>query len=256
MAASLSLPFSVMSTSLLPLVKVTAAPPEDNEHNRVTLPRDCADRGACRAVCARPQHLTQASNLSTDAQHSTSSFAEIHTDTPIISDVFWYGVVFVLAWTVFFVGYIIAARLRWVSNVDGRLVVMGCLSALAAGLLSWLFLGGHFSSPGAFWLATITAPIAFLGFCGIFILVGPANVDRSITFSILMAFAALEGRETPTERLIEVVPFDRIFTKRLRELSTYGVVEVTANSVRLTRTGEGTRRLYLWLGRLLNIQPQ
>lgn len=203
-----------------------------------------------------PNLSTHARPLAAGACILTRFLAEIHTDSSILSDVFWYSVVFVAAWLIFFVAYVVAARLRWVENVDGRLVVMGNLSALAAGVLSWVFLGGHFSSPNVFWLATISAPIAFLGFCGIFILVGPANVDRSITFSILMAFAALENRETPNEKLIEAVPFDRIFDKRLRELSAYGVIELESNRVRLTRSGERARRFYLWLGRLLNIQPQ
>jgi hypothetical protein len=163
---------------------------------------------------------------------------------------------FVAAWVVFVSTYVAAARLRWVANVDGRLVVMGILSAIVAGVLSWLFLGEHFSSPGAFWLATIAAPVAFLGFCGIFILIGPANVDRSITFSILQATKTLEHDETANTSLMEAVPFERIFNKRLRELSTHGVIKLQGNRARLTPLGDRTRRFYLWLGRLLNIEPQ
>lgn len=174
----------------------------------------------------------------------------------IASDVFWYGVVFVATWLIFLVAYVLAARLRWVANVDGRLVVLGVLSAFAGGLLSWLCLGRCFSSANAFWMATLTSPIAFLGYCGIFILVGPANVDRSITFSILRSFAALENRETPHDKLIEIVPFDRIFEKRLRELTAHGVVVVEGGRARLTRGGKRVKRFYLWLGRVLNIEPQ
>lgn len=163
---------------------------------------------------------------------------------------------FAASWVIFFAAYFLAARLRLIKNVDGRLVIMANLSALAAGVLSWLFLGTHFSSPNAFWLATITAPMSFLGFCGIFILVGPANVDRSVTFSILRAFKALENQETPNDRLIEAVPFDRIFRKRVRELSRHGVIELEGNRVRLTQSGDRARRFFLWLGRVLNIEPQ
>lgn len=186
----------------------------------------------------------------------TQSLAEIHTASSIFSDVLWYIAVFVAAWAVFLVTYVVAARLRWIENVDGRLVIMANLSALVAAIVSWLFFERHFSSPNVFWLATITAPIGFLGFCGIFILVGPANVDRSVTFSILTAFKNLEGRETPSERLIEAVPFDRIFEKRLRELLMYGVIELEGNRVRLMPSGERARRFYLWLGRVLNVTPQ
>jgi hypothetical protein len=157
---------------------------------------------------------------------------------------------------IFLVMYVAAAKLRLVANVDGRLVILGNLSAIGAGVLSWLFLEEHFSSSNVFWLATVAAPIAFLGFCGIFILIGPANVDRSITFSILQAIKSLEGDETPKIKLIDAVPCDRILHKRLRELSTHGVIKLQDGHARLTPFGDRTRRFYLWLGRLLNIQPQ
>jgi hypothetical protein len=181
---------------------------------------------------------------------------EFHTDLSIPSDLFWCAVVFVAAWVIYLVAYVVAAKFRWVKNVDQRLVIMANLSALAAGVLSWLFLGAHFSSPNAFWLATITAPIAFLGFCGIFILVGPANVDRSITFTILSAFKAVEDQDIPSAKLIETVPFDRIYHKRLRELSGAGVIELKANRVRITPLGDRALRFYRWLGHLLNVEPQ
>jgi hypothetical protein len=181
---------------------------------------------------------------------------ENETYPSIISDLLWWAAVFVMAWLIYFFAYLVAARLRWVSNIDLRLVVMGNLTALAAGVLSWLFLGEHFSSPNAFWLATITAPIAFLGFCGLFILLGPANVDRSITFTILTAFKAVEDQEMPNAKLIETVPFDRIYQKRLRELSRSGVIELTGNRVKIMPLGDRALRFYRWLGRLLNIEPQ
>lgn len=168
----------------------------------------------------------------------------------------WYCVLFVATWVLFIAVYVAAARLRWVTNVDWRLIVIAVLSATTVGILSWLLLAERFSSPSAFWLATVTAPIAFLGYCGIFILIGPANVDRSVTFSMLRAFKARDERGTQDGPLIDAVPFDRIFNKRLRELATHGVIEVDRNSVRLTPMGDRTRRFYLWLGRLLNVDPQ
>jgi hypothetical protein len=82
---------------------------------------------------------------------------------------------------------------------------------LLRGLLSWLALRGNFCSANAFWLATIAAPIAFIGYCGIFILIGPANVDRSVTFSMLRAFKTVEDGRAGDKSAIDVVGFDRIF---------------------------------------------
>jgi hypothetical protein len=205
--------------------------------------------------------LTWSSVLSTDAQPSAATalacrILESQTNPSILCDVLWCGLLFVVAWVIFFAAYVAAARLRWVKNVDWRLIALAVLSAIATGILSWLVLWERFSSPNAFWLATIAAPIAFIGYCGIFILTGPTNVDRSVTFSMLRAFKALEGRETQNGPPIDAVGFDRIFNKRIRELSMAGVIEVQGGRVRLTPLGDRTRRFYLWLGRLLNVEPQ
>jgi hypothetical protein len=181
---------------------------------------------------------------------------ETNTSPSILSDLLLCGLLFVLAWAIFFVAYVGAARLRWVSNVNWRLIVLAVLSAITAGLLSWLILRGCFSSPNAFWLATISAPIAFIGYCGIFILTGPTNVDRSVTFSMLRAFKAVEEGTAGDKSAIDAVGFDRIFKKRIREMSMAGVIEVEGTGVRLTPLGDRTRRFYLWLGRLLNVEPQ
>jgi len=188
--------------------------------------------------------------------HPLVAVLEIKTNASILSDLLWCGLLFVVTWVIFFAAYLAAARLRWVSNVNWRLIVLAVLSAIAAGVVSWLFLWARFSSPNAFWLATVAAPIAFIGYCGIFILTGPTNVDRSVTFSMLRAIKSLEDHEPPTTRPIDAVGFDRIFSKRIREMSMAGVIEVQGSRIRLTPLGDRTRRFYTWLGRVLNVEPQ
>ena len=181
---------------------------------------------------------------------------ESRTTSVIFPDLCWWGVVFAASWAIYFAIYLISAKLRWVENVDRRLVLIGNLSALAGGILSWLLLRSDFSSPAAFWMATVTAPITFLGFCGTFILLGPVTVDRSITLAILSALKSVEDRELPNSKLIEVVPFDRIYQKRLKELSKSGVIELKGNTVKVTRKGEFALRIFLLIGHLLNVKQQ
>ncbi len=181
---------------------------------------------------------------------------ETKTNASTLSDLLLCGLLFIVAWAIFFGAYIAAARLRWVSNVNWRLIVLAVLSATATAVVSWLALRASFSSPNVFCLATIAAPIAFIGYCGIFILTGPTNVDRSVTFSMLRAFKALEDGTAAGSAPIDAVGFDRIFKKRIREMSLAGVIEVEGSRIRLTTLGDRTRRFYLWLGRLLNVEPQ
>lgn len=69
-------------------------------------------------------------------------------------------------------------------------------------------------------------------------------------------FKAVEDGTAGGKPAIEAVGFDRIFKKRIREMSMAGVIEVDGTRVRLTVLGDRTRRFYLWLGRLLNVEPQ
>jgi len=105
-------------------------------------------------------------------------------------------------------------------------------------------------------MASVTAPICFLGFCGIWVLLGPVTVDRSITLTILAALKAVDGRELSHDKLMAAVPFDRIYSKRMKELSGSGVIQLRPNGVKVTPKGERALRLYLWLGRLLNVELQ
>ena len=102
----------------------------------------------------------------------------------------------------------------------GLAVVVGGITAV----LSWWLAGGLFSSGAVHALASLTAPFAFLGFCGIYVLIGPVTVDRSITLSILSAFANSRTKGLSRVELQACVPFDRIFEKRLRELEMSGTL--------------------------------
>lgn len=172
------------------------------------------------------------------------------------NDLLWYGVVFLAAWIIYAVAYIGVAKLGAVRGVGGSTVLLGIVSAVLTGILAWIFLGDRFSSANVHLLASVTAPICFLGFCGIWVLLGPVTVDRSITLTILAALKAVETRELPSERLMAAVPFDRIYGKRLKELSGSGIIELHPSGVKVTPKGERALRLYLWLGRLLNVELQ
>ena len=171
-------------------------------------------------------------------------------------DMILYALVFVSAWTIYFFVYLVAAKLRWIANLELRLVSMGVVCALAAGLASGILLEPYFSSASTFWMATLTAPIAFLGFCAVFILNGPAVVDRSISMTVLRTVKNLEESHNPSLRLIDSVPFERIFNKRVRELSSGGLIEASGSGFRVTRLGNRTLKFFDWLGRRLNVQWQ
>ncbi len=174
----------------------------------------------------------------------------------IAGDLLWYFLVFVAAWLIYGAMYIGGAKLGLVRDIGPVTVAVGVGAAILAGLFSWIYLGEQFSSPSVHFLASVSAPVCFLGFCGTWILLGPVTVDRSITLTILRALKAVEGKSLSDEQLMQAVPFDRIYGKRLKELSGSGVIDLHGNGVTITPKGARALRLYLWLGRLLNVELQ
>jgi hypothetical protein len=171
-------------------------------------------------------------------------------------DLTWYAVIFAAAAAIFFAAHVIAAHFRIVSGATSRVVALAVFAAVATGLLSGLLFGSCFSSPEVHALASITAPICFLGFCGVYMLIGPVTVDRSITLTILEALLAVQDQELAEDRLMGAVPFERIFGKRLIELESGGFIRRHRGSIKVCASGERMLRAYLRMGRLLNIELQ
>jgi len=174
----------------------------------------------------------------------------------LINDVVWYVAIFLSAWLIYVVAHVATAQIGLVNGAGISTVAVGVASAIGSGLFSGLFLQAHFSSPGVADLASFTAPVCFLGFWSIWLLLGPTGVDRSITVTILSAFKSLEGKSLTAEQLMEAMPFDRIYNKRLEEMVGVGVVELTGNGVRVTAKGTRILQAYRWLGRLLKVRAQ
>jgi hypothetical protein len=175
---------------------------------------------------------------------------------PLISDLVWYVGIFLVAWFIYFAAHIATAQLGLVTGAGISTVVVGVSSALMSGVLARLVLQAKFSSSSVGDLASIVAPISFLGFWSIWLLLGPIGVDRSITVTILSAFKSVEAKTLSAEQLMKAVPFDRIYNKRIQEMSRVGVIELTRNGARVTQKGTRILQCYLWLGRLLRVEAQ
>jgi hypothetical protein len=163
--------------------------------------------------------------------------------------------IFACCWVLFFASHALAAALGLVSGVGQRLVALAVVVAGIAAVLSWWLAGGLFSGSAVHALASLTAPFAYLGFCGIYFLIGPVTVDRSITLSILSAFANSGTKGLSRGQLQGCVPFDRIFEKRLRELEMSGTLTL-GDGVRVTERGERILGFYKWLARVFRVNFQ
>jgi hypothetical protein len=173
----------------------------------------------------------------------------------VLSDLLAFAGVFLIAWLIYLVVHLLAARLDIVRGATRSTVALGVGAALVAAVVSWRWCGAWFSSPAVHDLATITAPAAFLGYCGIYVLLGPVTIDRSISLSMLRALHASQDRKLRRHELHREVPFDRIFEKRLRELELSGSID-TSHEVVITARGARILGAYVRLARLFNVDFQ
>ncbi len=173
----------------------------------------------------------------------------------VCRDLFGFAALFVAAWVIYFTIHLTLAKLRIVRGVGITTVMMAVVAAVLSGLASWVVLGGWFSSPSTYALVSITAPFSFLGFCGIYVLIGPVTVDRSITMTMLCALEESQSKKLARSQLHAEVPFDRLFEKRMRELEGSGTID-TSGEVRITPRGIRTIRAYKWLARTFNLNFQ
>ncbi len=157
---------------------------------------------------------------------------------------------------VLFLGlHLVAASLKLMRGVNYWTVVLAVVCAVLAGIVAWAQLGGWFSSPAVHALASVASPITFLGFCGIYILIVPVTINRSISLSMLIALEASQHKRLMRDQLQAEVPFHRIFEKRLRELELSRSIDASG-PVTITPTGMRIIRLYVRIARLFNVEFQ
>lgn len=163
--------------------------------------------------------------------------------------------VFCLAWLFFFAAHLLAASSGLVRGIRATVVLIAGSAAVAAGLSSWFFMQGCFSTPDARLVASVFAPLSYAGFCGIYLLVGPITVDRSFTLMILRSLEANEPKGQTYQALCASIDFDRVMSKRLIELEGAGTLR-TGEYAYITARGIRVLRLYRLIGRLFKVEFQ
>src|SRR5438105_3202840 len=132
-------------------------------------------------------------------------------------DLLAYLAVFALCWVVFLPMHVVAVRLRQGANL---LTTINCSiagSALIATAGSWLWLGGLFSSESVKAVACVGAGMSFMGFGGIYNLLGPVSVDRSISAHIVKLIYLSPQHRIEEAELFKIYTHSDVLEKRFRE---------------------------------------
>src|SRR5438874_4732461 len=145
--------------------------------------------------------------------------------------------VFALCWVVFMPLHVVAVRLRRGANLLTTVNAAIVGSAIAAAAGSWLWLGGMFSSDQVKAVACVGAGLSFLGFGGLYNLLGPASVDRSISAHIIKLIYLSPRHRIDEAELFKLYTHSDVLEKRFNECAEIGFIERRGKELGLTSKG-------------------
>jgi hypothetical protein len=170
-----------------------------------------------------------------------------------LSDTLLYFGVVILAGLVFLPLHAITIRAFGGSRIITALNVSIALSALAGAIAGrWLF-GGGLTCPGAGILAPVAGALTFAGFAGIYGLIGPVSVDRSVSSHIVSLVYLAPSHRIAEAELFRLYTHGDVLQKRFDECVEAGIIAREGNELTTTPLGARIARTYLTMGRLLGI---
>jgi len=172
----------------------------------------------------------------------------------MLRDLLLYVSVFVVSGLIFLPLHVLVVRANRGANVLLMVnLAVGASAVVGAGII-WLSLGSLFSSEGAKAVACIGGAISFLGFGGLYNLLGPTSVDRSISAHIVNLIYQAPGHRMSEEELFSYYTHADVLGKRFVECAQVGMIERHGSQLTLTASGRRIGLLYTIIGRVLGIR--
>jgi hypothetical protein len=163
--------------------------------------------------------------------------------------------VFAVSAIVFVPLHLIAVRANGGRKLLSTVNAMICLSAVIGGAIGWMLLGDLFSSAGSRAVGCVGGGFSFLGFGGVYNLLGPASADRSISAHIVNLIYQAPGHRMSKEELFSLYSQADILEKRFVEFAAVGVIEQQGSQLALTAKGRRIALTFAILGKALGLHP-
>jgi len=179
-----------------------------------------------------------------------------NSDIGVMSDIFWFFAVFFVCLGVFAAAHVVCLRrhrpVRLMLYLMGIYVVSACFSSL---LCYWVF-ADQFSSPGTYAVANTGAVVAacFAGFLYIFL--GPATADRSLTAHLLVYLYRSANGPCSEKDILEAYSPRVFLEKRYRECRRAGLLERSDGMLTLSVKGKCVAAMYDRLLRVLALEKR
>jgi hypothetical protein len=173
----------------------------------------------------------------------------------MVMDLLLFASVFAISGIVFLPLHVIAVRATRGRNLLSTINLMICASALIGGAIGWFLLGDLFSSAGARAVACVGASFSFVGFGGVYNLIGPASADRSISAHMVNLIYHSPGHRMSKDDLFRLYTHTDIIEKRFTECTEVGVIEQQGAELVLTASGRRIALAFALLGKVLGLHP-
>lgn len=169
-------------------------------------------------------------------------------------DLLGFIAVFALCWVVFLPLHVVAVRLgrgaKLLTTINSAIAV----SAIAGAAAGWLCLGALFSSDPVRLVACVGAATTFLGFGGLYNLLGPTSVDRSISAHIIKLIYLSPRHRIEEAELFKLYTHADVLEKRFNECADVGFIERNGSELGLTAKGRRVAVFYIELARILGMR--
>jgi hypothetical protein len=172
----------------------------------------------------------------------------------MFKDLGLYFAVIAVCGAVFLLSHLAAIRLRRGDRLLTTLSVAIGFSAFAGAGLGWWLFGGEFSSAGARLVACAGAALTFPGYAGLYALMGPASVDRSISAHIVNLIYLAPRHRLKEGELFKLYTHEDVLEKRFRECMESGIIERRSDELGVTPRGARIARFYISLGKMLRMR--
>jgi len=171
-----------------------------------------------------------------------------------VRDALLYLAIAAICGVVFVPMHVVAVRARRGEKLVRSLAVTIALSAVIGAAVGWWVLGSGFTSQDTRLLASVAGGLTFAGYAGVYCLVGPISVDRSVSSHIAELVFLGPGHRLKQADLFRLYTHADVLEKRFRDCLETGIIERRGEELAMTPWGATIARFYLALGKGLGMR--
>jgi len=171
-----------------------------------------------------------------------------------VKDLALYFAVIAVCTMVFLPIHVTAIRATRAARLVTTLGASMLVSAAAGAVLCGWLLAGEFSTPSARLVGCAGGALTFVGFAGVYGLVGPISVDRSVSSHIVSLIWLAPQHRMKEAELFALYTHDDMLAKRFHDCIETGIVVRQDGELTVTPRGARIAIAFVTLGSLLGMR--